>query len=370
MPAPRAFIVLPPREVFSPGGTGAVGLVVHRLARAPSAFEAVVAGPPTAAPFADARFVPVRPARFRLGQTRRFAAGVARLIAAAPPALIEVHNRPDVALALARRFRAVPVALFLHNDPRGMRGARTPAERTALLQRLARVVTVSDFLRGQFSEGVRDAQVAVLPNCVELDTLPPAGARERLVLFAGRVVSDKGADAFVQACAGALPRLPGWRGELLGADRFGADSPETPYLRALRPRAAAAGVAMPGWRPHEEVIAAMARAAIVVVPSRWPEPFGLAALEAMACGAAVLAAPRGGLPEVVGAVGVPIDPDAPETIAAAIVALAQDPARRVLLGEAGRRRAAGFDVGRAMQALDTLRRQTLAAWPRAAARPI
>ena len=85
----------------------------------------------------------------------------------------------------------------------------------------------------------------------------------------------------------------------------------------------------------------MARAAIVVVPSRWPEPFGLAALEAMACGAAVLAAPRGGLPEVVGAVGVPIDPDAPETIAEAIVALAQDPARRrAALGEAGRRRAA------------------------------
>ena len=61
MAAPRVVIVLPPREVFSPGGTGAVGLVVHRLARAPSAFEAVVAGPPTAAPFADTRFVAVRP---------------------------------------------------------------------------------------------------------------------------------------------------------------------------------------------------------------------------------------------------------------------------------------------------------------------
>jgi UDP-glucose:(glucosyl)LPS alpha-1,2-glucosyltransferase len=370
MSPPRVVVVLPPREVFSPGGTGAVGLVVHRLASAPSAFEAVVAGPPTAAPFADARFIPVRPSRFWLGQTRRFAAGVARLIATAPPALIEVHNRPDVALALARRFPARPVMLFLHNDPRGMRGARTPAERAALLRRLARVVTVSDFLRRQFSEGLRGAEVAVLPNCVDLRGLPPAGTREPLVLFAGRVVSDKGADVFVEACARALPRLSGWRAELLGADRFGAASPETPYLATLRPKAAAAGVAMPGWRPHGEVIAAMARAAIVVVPSRWAEPFGLAALEAMACGAAVLASRRGGLPEVVGEVAVPIDPEAPEQIAEAIVALAADPARRVILGEAGRRRAAAFDVGRAIAALDALRRQTLAAWPHGVARPI
>ena len=38
-------------------------------------------------------------------------------------------------------------------------------------------------------------------------------------------------------------RLPGWRAEMIGADRFRADSPETPFIRALRPRAAAAGVA-------------------------------------------------------------------------------------------------------------------------------
>ena len=31
------------------------------------------------------------------------------------PALVEVHNRPELALFLARRFPAIPVALFLHN---------------------------------------------------------------------------------------------------------------------------------------------------------------------------------------------------------------------------------------------------------------
>ena len=62
----------------------------------------------------------------RLHPLRRYEAGVARVLRTAQPALIEVHNRPDMALYLARKFPTIPVCLFLHNDPRGMRHARTP----------------------------------------------------------------------------------------------------------------------------------------------------------------------------------------------------------------------------------------------------
>ncbi len=212
--------------------------------------------------------------------------------------------------------------------------------------------------------------MVVLPNCIDLREIPPPAPPDPAILFAGRVVADKGADVFVRACARALPSLPGWRAMLLGADRFGADSPDTKFLRALRPEAEAAGVAMTGWRPHADVLDAMSRAAIVVVPSRWPEPFGLTALEAMACGAAVLCSPRGGLPEVTGDAAVTIDPDDPDALAAAIIALARDPARRAALAEAGRARARRFDVIPAAAALAGLRQNIVAAWPRAAALPI
>jgi glycosyltransferase involved in cell wall biosynthesis len=118
---------------------------------------------------------------------------------------------------------------------------------------------------------------------------------------------------------------------------------------------------MAGYQPHDAVLTAIAEAAIVAMPSRWPEPFGMVALEAMACGTALAYAPRGGLPDVVGQAGVAINPDDPAAMADALVALAGDPARRAALGEAGRARARDFALPAAIARLDALRTDVLAA---------
>lgn len=360
-------IVLPPREMFSPSATGAVGLLVRLVAKMG---DAVVYGMKAADPFADVPYQPVKLALLPLRQARRYAAGLVTALRRAPCDLIEVHNRPDIALHLARRFPKIPVVLFLHNDPQGMRGARTAAERAHLLRTLAAVAPVSAYLRSRLLDGIASPPaVEVFANFIDLSVMP-APAPEPRILFAGRVVADKGADSFVAACALALPQLPGWRADMVGADRFGANSPETPFLRTLRPKAAAAGVTMLGWRPHAEVLAAMATSAIVVVPSRWPEPFGLTALEAMACGAALLCAPRGGLVEVMGDAAVPIDPENPADMAAAIVALAQDDARRAAVSAAGLARARLFSAEGAATHLAALRQSVLADWPHGPRHPI
>lgn len=355
-------IVLPPREMFSAQGTGAIGLLVRLLARMGNA---VVYGMPTPAPFDDVPFQPVPLRWLPVRQAMRYAAGLASALRRAAPDIIEVHNRPDIALYLARRFPRTPVMLFLHNDPQGMRGARTRRQRALLVKRLAAVAPVSAYLQHRLLDG--DAppdSVRVFPNFVDLAVMPPCSP-ENLILFAGRVVADKGADSFVAACRLALPQLAGWRAEMIGADRFGPHSPETPFLQALRPQAALAHVAMLGWKPHADVLAAMARAAIVVVPSRWPEPFGLTALEAMACGAALICAPRGGLPEVMGQVAVPIDPDDPADIARTMISLAQQPGRRAAIVAGGLARAAEFSSEAAAIRLADLRGKAVAHWSRA-----
>jgi glycosyltransferase involved in cell wall biosynthesis len=243
-----------------------------------------------------------------------------------------------------------------------MRSARTPAERHALLARLARVVTVSEYLRRRLLDGVASppAMPVVLPNCIDLSALPPSpGQREQAILFVGRVVPEKAPDAFVAACAIALPRLPGWEGKIIGADRSRPDSPDTRFVCSVREAARQAGVTLLGYREHPAVLAAVLAASIVVVPSRWQEPFGLTALEAMACGAALICAPRGGLPEVAGEAALYADPDDPAALADAILALACDPARRDRLAAAGLARSRQFDLPPTLASLASLRRAIL-----------
>lgn len=363
-PVPLVAAVLPPREGFGPGRTGAIGLIAHRLTATPG-FRTILIGGQQAGPtYADTEFHTASPPFWLPGNINtRYAAGAARLLRRLQPALIEVHNRPAVALALARRLPTTRISLFLHNDPQSMRSARTPAERQTLLSRLAGVVTVSDYLRRRLLEGVDSPRTmpVVLPNCIDLSGLPPPRQRERVILFVGRVVPEKAPDAFVAACGIALPQLPGWRAEIIGADRFRADSPDTRFVRGVRDAAEVAGVTLLGYRDHPDVLAALAGAAIVVVPSRWQEPFGLAALEAMASGAALICSPRGGLPEVAGDAALYTDPDDTQAMAAAMVSLAQDEARREALAEAGRTRAQQFDVRHAAARLSALRREILAA---------
>ena len=184
--------------------------------------------------------------------------------------------------------------------------------------------------------------------------LPMIG-RDNVFLFAGRIVADKGADAFVRAYAAIARDRPGWRAVMIGADRFAPGSPDTPFLATLRRRAAAAGIEMRGYQPHAAVLAAMARAAIVVAPSRWQEPFGMVALEALACGAALIASRNGALPEVAGEAATYADPDTPGALETAMRELSGAPARREVLQAAGLMRAKRFDLAAGKAMLTQLR---------------
>jgi UDP-glucose:(glucosyl)LPS alpha-1,2-glucosyltransferase len=361
--APLVATILPPHEGFGPGHAGAVGTIVHLLSRAPGFRPLVIGGEQSGVPFADIPFHAVRAAVWWPGNVNiRYGVALLRTLWRTKPALIEVHNRPELALWLARRLPRTPVLLFLHNDPQAMRRAATSAERSRLLRRLARVVVVSEYLRRRLLEDIpRPARTpAVLPNAIDLSALPRPRPRETLILFAGRVVPEKGPDVFVAACIAALPQLPGWRAELIGADRFRADSPDTAFTNSVRIDAERAGVRAIGYRDHAFVLDAMARAAIVVVPSRWQEPFGLVALEAIASGAALICSPRGALPEVAGDVALYADPDDPLDVASAIGALATDPVRRATMAEVGRARAQAFDVPVIAGRLAALRHEVLA----------
>lgn len=355
----RFATVLPPAERFAPGEAGAIALLVRRMAKAP---EVVLGQPPQGQPFADVPFIPVTPLWWPLSKSWRYALAVARCLKRLMPDGIEVHNRPDIALMLRCLLPTLPIMLVLHNNPCGMRRAKTPQERTKLAK-VVSVVAVSQWVKDRFLSQGAQGRVDILPNSFDGSELPPLPTqRAKTILFAGRIVADKGADAFVNMCAQVLPNHPAWRAEMIGADRFGPNSPETPFLAVLRPKAQQAGIVMAGYQPHAAVLRAMARAAVVVVPSRWPEPFGMVALEAMACGAALVVSDTGSLPDVVADAALFCNPDNHAEFAATVTRLMTDTTLRAELAQKGLQRAQAFKTETLRTQRAQLQRGCVTAW--------
>jgi len=346
--------LLPPRESFASGHAGAIAILVSRLALP----EDIVTGMPIRGMALDGgQFRPLRLSAWGFFRNLRYRRACLKMVRSIRPELVEVHNRPDLAAYLSRFCR---VRLILHNDPCSMRGAKTAVERQWLARRVL-VCGVSEWVKDRYCEGCAAVRFEVQPNCIDLETLQvPLCTREKLVLFAGRVVADKGVDAFVRAWGAIRHLYPEWRAIIIGADRFGPDTPDTPFLRNLRPVAEKAGVEMLGYQCHAQVMQAMSRAAIVVVPSRWAEPFGMTALEAMANGAAVIAAPVGALESVVGQSGLMAHPDREGELEGALCRLLDDSALRDSLGERGRKAAIRFDLSASRLRLEELRREAIA----------
>jgi len=140
----------------------------------------------------------------------------------------------------------------------------------------------------------------VIPNPYRDDLfrrLPGIERTEDLV-FLGRLVSDKGVDVLLDALArlageGLRPRLA-----IVG------DGPEAPRLREQSARLGLGGqVEFLGIRKGEELVEILNRHRILVVPSRYNEPFGIVVLEGIACGCIVVGSQGGGLREAIGPCG-------------------------------------------------------------------
>lgn len=87
-----------------------------------------------------------------------------------------------------------------------------------------------------------------------------------------------------------------------------------------------------------DVADAMAAMDVVAMPSLWAEAFSIALLEAMSLGKAIVAAPVGGIPEVItdGSTGLLADPKNPDEFVAALQSLKDDPDLRTRLGSAAK----------------------------------
>ncbi len=145
------------------------------------------------------------------------------------------------------------------------------------------------------------------------------------ILFAGRLEAYKGAHVLIEA-AKYLPQ--GVRIVFAGV---GADLERLQVLAKHDSR-----IEFLGFVPGNELWNLMGQASVVVVPSLWPEVFGLVALEAMCQGTPVIVAKSGGLPEIIGssAAGIVVPPGDVQALARAIRRMLEDPVLAARMGNA------------------------------------
>jgi glycosyltransferase involved in cell wall biosynthesis len=147
-----------------------------------------------------------------------------------------------------------------------------------------------------------------------------AGSRPNELIFVGRLVSDKGAALLLDALKllKTRPRLT-----IVG------DGPERAALeRQAQELQGQAQIEFVGSRKGEQLAGLLRQHQVLVVPSLWQEPFGIVALEGIACGCVVIGSAGGGLAEAIGPCGATFpNGDAP-ALAAAISRLLDDPVER------------------------------------------
>lgn len=153
-----------------------------------------------------------------------------------------------------------------------------------------RFIAPSDFVRREFLRaGLPPERISVKPHFVPHDPGVRSSTGE-YALFVGRLAPEKGLHTLVQAARFFEHSM---RLRIVG------DGPLRAELTALANRERISNVCFDGWLTQDSLRNTLKRAAFLIFPSEWAEPFGLAIIEAFACGVPVIVSNLGAPAEIV-----------------------------------------------------------------------
>ena len=281
------------------------------------------------------------------------------------PTIFHAHDwlSLDAARELKYEYK-LPIVATLHATEWGRHGgifsdtSRAISEREYWLTYEAwRVIVCSQFMRGEAERlfGCPGDKVEVIFNGVEAERFAGecddelrakyAAPDEKIVLYVGRFVHEKGIGVLLDAMSAVLAREPKTRFVLVGG---AAGGDREKFEGFVRWAALADRVTFAGFVSGPPLHALYRVADVAVFPSLY-EPFGIVALEAMAAGVPVVSSDAGGLREIVvhDATGTSTYAGDDASLAWGILRVLGDPARARRLAESAKARLrVEFDWGR------------------------
>jgi glycosyltransferase involved in cell wall biosynthesis len=211
-------------------------------------------------------------------------------------------------------------------DPRAIAPAYRAAGRRVAAARAADHCVV-------YSSAIEDhmrhngiTRITRVPLHIDVPNRPAARPDADRILFVGRLVPAKGVDVLLRAARHFDAPI-----DICGTGRH------EQHLRRLTARLGLTDrVVFHGWVDEAALVRRYERAAVAVIPSIWPEPWGMVGAEALAHGVPVVGSDTGGIPDWLGpAGGVLVAPGDPRALGRAIAALLADRARRTAIASDG-----------------------------------
>lgn len=179
-----------------------------------------------------------------------------------------------------------------------------PGQKKTLLQRLKKVL-LSDYnvviACSEIIKTYNYNKAVVIGNFYDTDKFKPHNVVKSYdFIFVGRLVSDKGADM----CIKLLAEIKKENKRKYSLTIIG-DGPEMKNLQELTiTNNLSNEIRFLGFLEGNAIANELNKHHYLLVPSRWREPFGIVALEGMACGCIPIVSDGGGLPDAVGEAGV------------------------------------------------------------------
>jgi spore coat protein SA len=213
-------------------------------------------------------------------------------------------------------------------------------ERLMRQVRVDRLIFVSEFLLQQARNKFPSLGAAsvLYSGADEAIFYPAVGDRKTpgmpTVLFAGRLVEEKGVHVLLNAMALLEKQAVPLRAQIVGSSSFGIGE-ETDYIKYLKATSPAT-VEFLSYRSGAELGDLFRGADIFCSPAVWDEPFGLVNVEALASGLPVVSTYSGGAREIfANGGGVLVERGSAVQLAGALRRLAEDPELRTRLGRQG-----------------------------------